>query len=142
MDLAYKLKRLWAFCFMARPRIYESVEEMDQAIESYFMIYGLGTTTPATITGLALYLGFESRQSFYDYEGKEGFSYTIKRARLRIENEYEIKLSGNSVAGSIFALKNLGWKDKIEQDLNHNGGVQIVMNKVESVKPSYETKAE
>jgi hypothetical protein len=34
----------------------------------------------------------------------------------------------------------LGQKDKIESDLNHNGGVQIIMNKVESSKPSYEIK--
>ncbi len=34
----------------------------------------------------------------------------------------------------------LGQKDKTESDLNHNGGVQITMNKVESVKPDYETK--
>jgi hypothetical protein len=33
----------------------------------------------ATITGLALFLGFESRNSLYDYESKEEFSGIIKR---------------------------------------------------------------
>ena len=46
-----------------------------------------------SITGLALWLGFESRQSFYDYEKKDGFTYTIKRARALIENEYEFMLA-------------------------------------------------
>jgi len=143
---------------MGRPATFETDEQLSVKVEEYFKwIEGeyqdtvieetkvkqriwLRHPEPATITGLALYLGFESRQSFYDYEDKEGFTYTIKRARLRIENEYEKKLSGNNVAGPIFALKNLSWKDKTEQDLNHNGGLQIVMKKVDSVKPGYEIK--
>jgi len=69
---------------------------------------------PITITGLCLYLGFESRQSFYDYEKRPGFSYIIKRARLRIENNYEKKLHSEYVPGPMFALKNMGWSDKCE----------------------------
>ena len=67
-----------------------------------------------TICDLCLYLGFESRQSFYDYEKKEGFAYTIKRARLLIEREYEEQLQTNTPTGAIFALKNFGWKDTYE----------------------------
>lgn len=74
-----------------------------------------------TITGLAYYLGFESRQSFYDYEKNEGFSYTIKRARLFIEIEYEMQLSVGNTTGAIFALKNMGWIDKTATDLTTNG---------------------
>jgi hypothetical protein len=71
-------------------------------------------TNPPTITGLALYLGFSSRQSMYDYESKEEYSYTIKRARLRCENWLEENLlSGNiQAAAGIFALKNYGWRDQ------------------------------
>ncbi len=72
-----------------------------------------------TITGLCYFLGFESRQSFYDYEEREGFSYTIKRARLFIEKEYEEMLSGGNTVGAIFALKNFGWIDK--QEIKHEG---------------------
>lgn len=64
-----------------------------------------------TISGLCLYCGFESRQSFYAYEGKSEFSYTIKRARLRIEQEYEEQLQTSAPTGAIFALKNFDWKD-------------------------------
>lgn len=73
----------------------------------------------ATITGLALYLGFESRQSIYDYEKNGKFSYTVKRARLRIEHEYEKKLHGVNATGPIFALKNFGWRD--QQNVEHTG---------------------
>lgn len=69
---------------------------------------------PLTITGLALYIGFASRQSFYDYEKDGEFSYAIKRARLKIEQSYEFALHGTSPTGAIFALKNFGWTDKQE----------------------------
>lgn len=68
---------------------------------------------PATITGLCLSLGFESRQSFHDYAKNLEFSYTIKKARLRVENAYEIALNYSRLpTAQIFALKNLGWEDK------------------------------
>jgi hypothetical protein len=69
---------------------------------------------PPTITGLALYLGFESRQSFYDYAERKQFSYTVKRGRLKIEHEYEKSLRSQTFAGAIFALKNMGWKDRTD----------------------------
>jgi len=72
------------------------------------------------VSGLAYFLGFESRQSLYDYEKRSEFSYIIKRARLRIESEYEKKLSYKHPVGSIFALKNMGWADK--QEIDHTTG--------------------
>jgi hypothetical protein len=66
---------------------------------------------PATISGLALYLGFESRASFEEYERTGEFATALKRARLRVEAEYEKTLLG-STSGAIFALKNLGWLDR------------------------------
>lgn len=74
-----------------------------------------------TITGLAYHLGFESRQSLYDYEDIEEFSCIVKRARLRVEMGYEESLRGNNVAGSIFALKNMGWKDQTQMDMTTGG---------------------
>jgi hypothetical protein len=79
-----------------------------------------------TITGLVLHLGFESRQSFYDYEQKPQFTYTIKRARLFIEHEYEKGLHSGSPTGAIFALKNFGWKDKHETEISGDFKVEIV----------------
>ncbi len=67
-----------------------------------------GEQIPATIAGLALFLGFNSRQEFDDYEAKGKFADILKRARLRIEAIYEKKLYQQSSPGTIFALKNLG----------------------------------
>ncbi len=70
-----------------------------------------------TITGLCLYLGFCSRQSFYHYGEDEVFCYTIKKAHMRIEQHYENYLIGQNVAGPIFALKNLQWKDQTQSEV-------------------------
>ena len=67
-----------------------------------------------SITGIAIYLGFESRQSLYDYAKKDGFSYPIKRALLEVENNYEKGLWGDKIAGVVFALKNMGWADNLK----------------------------
>lgn len=66
---------------------------------------------PATISGLALHLGFESRAGFEEYERSGQFATALKRARLRVEAEYEKTLL-TSTSGAIFALKTLGWLDK------------------------------
>lgn len=88
-------------------------------VEAYFQDVKAAKESP-TVTGLTLHLGFASRQSFYDYENRDEFSYTIKRARLRVECEYEKKLSGGKIAiGAIFALKNFGWTDR--QEIKHEG---------------------
>lgn len=110
-----------AFFFMARPRMYDDEEELQKACDDYFLLCIQKETRP-TVTGLALYLGFASKQSIYDYEKDEKFSYPIKRALTMIENELEARLSGNNVAGIIFALKNMGWKDKHEVDHKNDGG--------------------
>lgn len=107
---------------VGRPPMFESPEQMQGLIDEYFE-YIRSENEPPTITGLCLYLGFESRQSFYAYGEKEEFSYTIKRSRMMIENSYERNLSiSNSPTGSIFALKNLGWSDKTEIDNTHHIG--------------------
>lgn len=96
---------------MARPATWEDPEAFDKAIDQYFT----DEKTP-TWTGLALHLGFESRQSLQDYKEKDGFAYSIKKALLRIENQYEKSISNRNPAGAIFALKNFGWTDKHEVD--------------------------
>lgn len=74
-----------------------------------------------TITGLVLYLGFADRKSFYEYEEKPEFTHIIKRARTKIEREYEKLLQAGLGSGAIFALKNFGWSDKSE--VEHTGSV-------------------
>jgi hypothetical protein len=105
---------------MGRPRIYNTSEELEAEVEKYFEIT---EQSDVTITGLALHLGFESRQSIYDYEKNGEFSYIIKRAKLRVELAYEWRLNSNSCTGAIFALKNMGWKDK--QEVEQSGGLTM-----------------
>ena len=107
------------------PPKYKTVKDLQAAISDYFdggiaektVWVGKGenareVTIPIpTISGLAYHLGFASRQSFYDYEKVDKFSYTIKRARLFIEKHYEELLQTGTAANAIFALKNFGWKD-------------------------------
>lgn len=93
-----------------RPPMYNTPEELIKKIKEYFS----QDDSKITITGLCLFLGFESRQSFYDYEEKKEFTYIIKRARLVIESEYEERLQGNNPTGAIFVLKNMDWSDKSE----------------------------
>jgi hypothetical protein len=102
---------------MGRPAKYNTDTEMDEAIHEYFdsLIAEDGTRRPPTIAGLAYSLGFDSRQSMYDYGKDERFSYILKRARLCIEDYHESRMSGNNPTGSIFWLKNhAGYTDKQE----------------------------
>lgn len=125
-----------------RPALFNTVEELENKIQEYFTslegekewivdsdedgnpkdieVWKV-PPTPPSITGLCLFLGFESRQSFHDYGNNPEFSYTIKRARLMIEHKYE--LSGQyakNPAFQVFALKNLGWSDRQEIDMKSN----------------------
>lgn len=107
-----------------RPRKYNTAEELQEAIDAYFE-----ETKDVTITGLALFLGFESRQSLYDYAEQEQFSYIIKRAKFKVEHAYELRLiNSSSPTGAIFALKNMGWKDKTEREITTPQGITVNYN--------------
>lgn len=131
-----------------RPPFYTSAEEMQERIDAYFTEcdgkplldengipirnkYGKiirDDRKPYTITGLALALGFTSRQALLNYEGKEEFHDTIARAKSRVERYVEERLfdkDGNN--GAKFSLMNnfKGWKE--QQDVN------MTMGKLEDI---------
>ncbi|KKN25375.1 hypothetical protein LCGC14_0885350 [marine sediment metagenome] len=88
-----------------------------------------------TVVGLALYLGFNSRQSIYDYNARDGFSYVIKRAVSFIEMYHEEALGdGNNVVGSIFWLKNHGWKDKSEVEHTAKESIAALIQAAQQAK--------
>ena len=109
------------------PALYASAEKLQAKIDEYFergvakrkVIIGPANNRQVelievpTMSGLVIYLGFCSRQSFYDLEKRPVFSYTIKKARERICRVYEEQLHTAIPTGGIFALKNLGgWRDR------------------------------
>jgi len=69
-----------------------------------------------TVTGLAIALDAD-RKTITNYENRDEFFHTIKRAKIRVENAIEQRLFFNNATGSIFNLKNnFGWEDKTTQD--------------------------
>ncbi len=108
---------------VGRPNKFKTVEEMQKAIDDYF-IYCDMNEKPYTVSGLAYALG-TNRQTLINYEDKEEFVDTIKKAKARIEQFNEEMLYNKNVptVGVIFNLKNnYDWKDKqeIEGDLKVN----------------------
>lgn len=101
---------------VGRPRLYDSPEEFDAKVKEY-QAYCEVKEEPITWTGLALYLGFSSRQSIDEYQKYAGFSDSVKRAKSLVEYSYEKNLHRPGCTGSIFALKNFGWSDKEESPI-------------------------
>jgi hypothetical protein len=107
-----------------KPPMFSSPKELKDKISEYFE-YCIKNNEKVTITGLALYLGFESRQSLSDYNIKsKEYSYIIKRAKLAVEHSYETH--GQTI--DIFALKNMGWVDR--QELTGANGNPLVPPKI------------
>lgn len=138
-----------------RPPLYDTPEQLEKQVKRYFKWcegdFHIETFTKVDVetgeerqishqvcdreperystTGLALYLGFSSRQSLYDLsKTTQDFSYIIKRALLVIENMYENKLNGVNVAGPIFALSNMGWKNRQAMELSDPNGKPLFSN--------------
>lgn len=133
-----------------RPPFYNSVEEMQEMIDRYFaecdgkpVLDKDGNPMrnkdgkiirddrrPYTITGLALALGFNSRQALLNYEGRPEFNDTIKRAKARVERYAEERLYDNNGAnGAKFSLANnfKGWTEKqtIEADVKNKVTINV-----------------
>ena len=100
---------------------YRTSAELQKAIDTYFDVEG-----KPTICGLALALGFTSRQTLLNYEERPDFVDTIKKAKLRVEASYEAALRGQYASGAIFALKNFNWSDK--QEVTHEFSNALPIN--------------
>jgi hypothetical protein len=103
-----------------RPLKFKSAEELQKMIDAYFANCDK-KKKPYTITGLALALD-TTRETLLDYEERDEFSDTIKRAKLRCQAYAEEQLFTNrNTAGVIFNMvNNYGWKNK--QDIDNNIG--------------------
>ena len=109
---------------VGRPPHYDDPAEFERLADEYYAACLENEAMP-TVNGLALHLGFNSRQSLLNYEGKPEFMDVVKKARTRLELAWEQKLAGPNAAGTIFWLKNQGWSDKTEQEISGPGGGPI-----------------
>lgn len=112
-----------------RPLKFKTAEEMQKAIDLYFESCwevdkegNRKQTRPYTITGLANALD-TTRETLLDYQEKDGFSDTVKKAKMKVaEYVEEYLFMGKNQTGAIFNLKNnFNWKDKTETDVTSNG---------------------
>lgn len=134
-----------------RPPKYKSKEEIEEKIKKYFedceghpltdeegnQIYNkwgypvIIDRKPPTITGLALALGFASRQALLNYEGRKEFNDTITRAKSRVEQYAEERLfDKDGTSGAQFSLRNnfKGWDADKKEEETDTGGIVIVNN--------------
>jgi len=100
-----------------RPLKFKDQQELISKIETYFNIT---KKEEWTITGLAIALD-TSRETLCNYEDKEEYFDTIKKAKDMVEYSYELDLKKSGRTGTIFALKNFDWRDKIETDITTKG---------------------
>ena len=114
---------------------YKTAEEMQNVIDKYFLdcegvplrdddgslVYDkfgqliLVGRKPPTVTGLALALGFNSRQTLLNYQARKTFMDTVTRAKSRVEEYTEMRLFDRDGAmGAKFSLSNnfKGWSEK------------------------------
>lgn len=122
-----------------RPARFKTAKAMEKAVDAYFEDCNGQLLTdkngnyvmdkngfpirigarPPTITGLALALGFTSRQALLNYQEKEEFVDTVTRAKARVEQYAEEMLYAPGCAnGAKFNLSNnfKGWQDAKKVD--------------------------
>lgn len=135
---------------MARPLKYKTVQELQEAIDNYFKScegeilkdeedqpifnkFGqpvIINQKPPTVTGLALALGFTTRQSLLNYQAKKQFVDTITRAKSRCEDYAESRLFDRDGAmGAKFSLSNnfKGWSEKSQSEDDNAGQLENLL---------------
>ena len=101
-----------------RPLLFETPEILQEKIDAYFK-WADENNKPYTISGLAVFLDTD-RQTLINYSNREAFFDTIKRAKQKIESQFEERaLMGEyNPTMSIFLMKNnFGYVDKTEQEV-------------------------
>ena len=102
-----------------RPMIWETPEKLQEMVDQYFE-----STDRWTLSGLAVFLGID-RKTLYNYEERDEFFHIIKNAKSKVESIYEERaIYENNPTGVIFALKNMGWTDRVAND-HTTGGEKI-----------------
>lgn len=106
---------------MGRPLLFETPEQLKSRVDEYF-----ASTERLTLAGLAEFLDVD-RQTLYNYKERPEFFDIIKKATEKVEAKYEERLVyEGQPTGVIFALKNMGWKDKTEVESNNTHNINWV----------------
>ena len=139
-----------------RPPKYKDKEEIEEKIEQYFkdceghpltdengnQIYNkygypvIVDKKPLTVTGLALALGFTTRQALLNYQGKKEFVDTITRAKSRVEQYAEERLfDKDGSSGAQFSLRNnfKGWNEEQKENQDALEKLDDVLKKIGGV---------
>ena len=135
---------------VGKPPKYKSADEMQIKIDEYFDVCNgkpflddngnpafsdkgiplyITPPRPPTMCGLALYLGFASRQSLLDYKAKNSqYLDTITRAKSRVEEYAETRLyDRDGSRGAEFNLRtNFGWRESKDAD-SGNGIIEALI---------------
>lgn len=122
---------------MSLPRRFETPDDLQKKIDAFFKsvedknLIDPENPVNITLTGMIIAIGLASRNSFDEYLNYEGFGEVVRAAKLRVEAAYEQRLHGAACTGSIFALKNFGWKD--QQAVHHSGsvGLKEIMDEID-----------
>ena len=133
---------------VGRPPKFKSAEEIQGLIDEYFesckgeplMVDDkpfldkngfpvLINARPPTVTGLALALGFHSRQTLLNYQGKKEFVDTITRAKMRVEEYCETRLfDRDGERGAEFNLRyNFRWAQEEKNGGDEDSASGVVM---------------
>lgn len=102
---------------LGRPLKFQDEEQLKKDIQSYFDICKDENDIP-TISGLAVHLD-TSRETLCNYEKKENFFDTIKKAKdkvVSLQEQLAMKGKINPTVWIFSAKNNLGYADKSEID--------------------------
>lgn len=107
------------------PRRWRSAKSLQKAVDDYFADCEERGRVPS-VAGLALALGFMSRQALYRYTDRENennsddYVTIITKAKLRIEEEnIQLAYNRDASAGARFVLQN-GFNYSEKQDIGIN----------------------
>ena len=104
-----------------RPMIWKDPIELSNLIADYF-----NTISKPTLSGLAVFLEID-RQTLYNYKDRDEFFDIIKKATAKVESIYEERaIYENNPTGVIFALKNMGWTDRVANDNVNSGEIRVL----------------
>jgi DNA-binding XRE family transcriptional regulator len=121
---------------IGRPPTWTDPKTLEALIDTYFK-----NSTKPTLSGLANTIGVD-RKTLYNYEQKDEFFPTIKKAKQHIEQIYEEHLlysKKTNTIGVIFALKNMDWRDRKDTDITTGGKPIPILGNVHTDNSNTET---